>query len=75
MIKLLSIVNNIETILMVEDDGFRQGNGEIHMITGCKRYKIETNGDSKETVFLLQWADVYGNIIIDLRNYELTEIM
>lgn len=76
MIKLILLLNGFETITSIAEDGFRTDKfDKIHMVLGNKRYKIENNGDPKETVFLLQWADVYGNIIIDLRNYELTEIL
>lgn len=76
MIKLILSLNGFESITSIAQDGFRTDEfNNIHVVLGNKRYKIETNGDPKDVVFLLQWADVYGNIIIDLRNYELTEVV
>lgn len=74
MIKLIFKFNNFITIQMISSNDIREdGMGKIYVIIGSKYYRIELGKDTKETMMLGAYIDMYDNTVLDISKYELIE--
>lgn len=74
MIKLIFKFNNFITIQMIGSNDIREdGMGKIYVIIGNKYYRLELGGDTKETMMLGAYIDLYDNTVLDITKYELVE--